>query len=314
MRYTTDDIFEMHSYLKNIIKACAEIEDGKPISRSLADNGVSSKMFDTVLEGVRRKKKTQNIEIVDLRHASWQDELLYDVCGEEVLYIPPDFEDKLDEIEKKYLTDDEINIIDEYYKNRKSIKQIAKEQRISEPTVINRKRRMLRTIRKFKDEIVYGKKYMDKYKELKTLYEKRINSLRWMDDAVKYIDTEAEEEIIQIDDVNEITNEACDFYRDNGFFYLADVMKISLKDLFVMITETADHKGVFFSITGEKIHVGPDTSLKELGFNLRTLQAFENQNLYTVRDVLMLKEDEIDRIPGVGVKQIVRVYRKVLFS
>ena len=247
-----------------------------------------------------------------LRHPVWQDALLEDICGSEEAYLSDDFEEELYDVEKRYMKKEEAELINRLYIDGKTIAEIAEEQQCSEPPLRTRKRRALKTLRDHKKELVLGKDYIDKYKELLKLNSDHINQLEWMEKAIEYLEKLSAQTAEKIKDTG-ISNDAKTFYENNGFYYLADIIGVDFEKLFVAITTETTKKGSFLAVSGGK-GVSPDTPLPELGFKESIITAFHNAGYNTVGDILKLDETQVRSIPGIGLKQIIHLYRRVIFG
>ncbi len=317
MKYTTNDIKDMSHFAESLSNTCREILNGVPKSRALEKNNISYTTFYTVLRGLRMEDAaTRNAEkassMDDLRHPVWQDALLEDICGSEEAYLPEDFEDELYALEKRYMKEDDASLINRLYIDGMSISEIAEERKCSEPPLRTKKNRALKILRAHKNELVLGKSYIDKYDELVKLNSEHLNQLEWMTRAISYLKKLSKESLEKIRDAG-ITEDAKNFYEHNGFYYLADIIGVDFEKLFVAINTEMNDRQTFLAVSGDK-GVSPDTSLSELGFKENIITAFHSAGYYKVGDILKLDETQVRSIPGIGLKQIVHLYRRVIFG
>lgn len=316
MNYTINDIRAVSDFADSLKKACAEILNGMPKNRALVKNNISITTFNTLMKNMSKDRKTAYAAkvIEETRHPSWQDDLIYDMCGDDSVFLPSDFEDELLDLEKIYLTDDQAEIINLYYIKKMDIQEIAAQKDVNAQTVREQRRRALRILGSHQEELFAGKEYINRFEELDTAYKGHCNALSWMRAGVRYIEQVSDDSDQSIADLHDISDEAKKYYRANGYMYLADVMKTDLKHLFVSLSRTVEKEGAFLSYTGNGKGILPETSLSSVGLRDKTVDAFNKAGYETVGDILSLDREKALSIPGVGCAQIVYLYSRVMFG
>lgn len=330
MQFTTSDIQLAETFAKNLSEACREMLDAVPVSQALARNSVSQSTFSTLVRGLRKSEGESvpdDKDIEKFRHPAWQDDLVYDLCGEKYVYIPSDFDEILAGIEDEYLEDAEKNIIDSFYNGRKSVKVIAQEIGINESNVRVKKNQALMKLREHVSDLVAGKKYLSNLGQMKEQYRRHQDELSWMKSAIAFMERIAPAFDNDISSDDSLTDEEKNFYTDHGVRRLRDLMNVNPEKLLFEFTESAagyaaalsdgvhggeeDSEKKFRSSDGSETvdfeRVYPDTDLGELGLRKKTLDAFHSQGLDTVGDVLSLDEEEVRSIPDVGDRQIIHL-------
>lgn len=309
MRYTTEDIKSIRRFAEKLQAACDDIMNGTPKSQACEQNEVSLSMFNQTMHGARRisssRKNTGNPdETVPPDHPVWQDRLADDIGGSEDTVILEDFEETLEDIAEKYLTEGEWEVIKLYYEKHLTIKETADTLKISASAVSERKKKALRKLRRHSEELLKGNTYNEDYRELTEKYQKHLHELDWIRDALDYLSEIDADKETKIDDMD-ISDEAKDFYRERGFMKLADVMAVPLQDLFIAINDSCTFPGVTGAISA-------DTSIKDLGLSQRTIGALEYNGIHTIRDMLSISPDELTHIPHISPSQILKVYYMLL--
>lgn len=312
MRVNQSDMCEAGIFAVSLQKACDEMLAGEPMSTALSENDISKNTFITLIKGLRKPGShdmPDKEHMEALRHPAWQDELAYDICGDDSVYVPPDFEEALHDAEEKYLDQEETAVIESYYKKGMTVRQAARFAGIDDSNAGNKKNMALAELRKHKDELFAGKKFMDRYHELKEAYDRQADGIRWMDEAIgflKRMDKDGDNDFTGQDG---LPDEAREFYTANGFRKISDIYGASpeelVKKIYDFATERAMVKNDAFSL---------DDKLADLEFPEETLEAFEDAGLITVDDALSLSEDEAAALPRAGRKGIMRLYKTALRS
>ena len=295
MRYTTEDIKSIRRFAERLQAACDDIMNGTPKSQACEQNEVSLSMFNQTMHGARRiassRKNTGNPdETVPPEHPVWQDRLADDIGGDENTVILEDFEETLEDIAEKYLTEGEWEVIKLYYEKHLTIKETAAQ--------LNRK------LRRHSEELFKGNTYIGDYRELREKYQKHLHELDWIRDALDYLSEIDADKETEIDDMD-ISDEAKDFYDEKGFVKLSDVMAVSLQDLFTVINDSVIFPGIKNSFSA-------DTPIENLGIKNSVVAALKYNDICTVHDMLSTPPDELTQIPHVTPGQILKAYYRLL--
>ena len=309
MRYTTEDIKSIRRFAERLQAACDDIMNGTPKSQACEQNEVSLSMFNQTMHGARRiassRKNTGNPdETVPPEHPVWQDRLADDIGGDENTVILEDFEETLEDIAEKYLTEGEWEVIKLYYENHLTIKETADMLKISVSAVSERKKKALRKLRRHGEELFKGNTYNGDYRELREKYQKYLHELDWIRDALDYLSEIDADKETEIDDMD-ISDEAKDFYNEKGFVKLSDVMAVPLQDLFTVITDSATFPGIINSFSA-------DTPIENLGIKNSVVAALKYNDICTVHDLLSTTPDELTQIPHVTPGQLLKAYYRLL--
>ncbi len=309
MRYTTEDIKSIRSFAERLQTACDDIMDGTPKSQACEQNEISLSMFNQVMHGQRRvaahKKEAEPSEEGRLpEHPVWQDKLADDIGGDEDTVILKDFEETLEDISEKYLTEGEWEVIKLYYEKHLTIKETADTLKISVSAVSERKKKALRKLRRHSEELLKGNTYNEDYRELTEKYQKHLHELDWIRDALDYLSEIDADKEAEIDDMD-ISDEAKDFYNEKGFVKLSDVMPVSLQDLFTVINDSVTFPGIINSFSA-------DTPIEDLGIKNSVVAALKYNDICTVHDMLSTPPDELTQIPHVTPGQLLKAYYRLL--
>lgn len=315
MRYTTSDIKAIEKFADALKCTCEDIRDGMPKSRACENNGISLSMFNRIMYGLRRirsDKNEQSSDSADDFYKPWQDRLIADLGAGSDAFIPDDFEDTLSYVFSVCLSDGESRTIMLYYKEAMPTERIATSLGVSIDTVRVYRKKALRKLKKHRDMLVHGIRYEQRIKQLSEMQQKYHQALEWIHEAIDYLNTIGHDEKTQISDI-QISDEAKIFFKDNGFYKIADIIGVPLKDLFVRITDQADDDGVFLSISGDK-GIKADTPLRNCGLKQGVLNVLEWNGIHTVQDLLSLSSGDIMSIPHIKADDIIKVYRLVLLG
>lgn len=304
MRVNRYDMSQAGVFAVSLQKACEEMLAGAPMTKALSGHGISKNTFLTLIKGLRKpgSHDMPDSEHLDaLKHPSWQDELAYDICGDDSVYVPDDFEEELYDIEEKYLEPDEAEIIELCYKNGMTVKKAAKLMDLAESNAAKKKNLALEKLRDHKDELYFGKKFMDSYHELKTVYDSNAAQIRWMDEAIDYLNDAAYQ---SEKDIDELTLEAKDFFIENGFRKISDIYGLTPEEVVKRITDFATEQAVV-----KTAEFSPDDRLSDMDFSEETLRVFDDEGLVTVEDAFALSDDEAASLPKAGRIGLMKLYR-----
>ena len=230
MKYTSKDISDVKKYAERLQTACDEMLGGKPKSRALEENGINRSGFYTILNGIHRKNASEEPD-EDLSHPAWQDAFIYDISGDQNVYLPPDFEEELKAIEERFFNPDEIAIINAFYQEQKSIAEISETLGIAQSSVRTKKKRSLKKLASHKNELYHGKEFTVKLSSLKNAQSAHLQMLSWIQDALDWLE-DCDDEMKESLDSLDISSEARQFYHDNGLVTLGDAIKYDLAELF----------------------------------------------------------------------------------
>ena len=309
MRYTTEDIKSIRHFAERLQATCDDIMDGTPKSQACERNEVSLSMFNQVMHGQRRiashqKEGELSKEGQLPEHPVWQDRLADDIGGDENTVILEDFEETLEDIAEKYLTEGEWEVIQLYYEKHLTIKETADMLELSVSAVSERKKKALRKLKRHSEELFKGNTYNGDYKELTEKYQQHIQELDWIRDALDYLSEIDADKETEIDDMD-ISDEAKDFYDEKGFVKLSDVMAVPLQDLFTVINDSVTFPGITNSFSA-------DTPIENLGIKNSVVAALKYNDICTVHDMLSTPPDELTQIPHVTLGQLLKAYYRLL--
>lgn len=311
MQFTTSDIQLAEKFALDLTAACGEMLEGIPVSRALLCHSVSVSTFSTLIRGLRKSKDNEHFtddDIRSLRHPAWQDDLVSDICGDEYVYIPGDFEETLEDIEDRYLDLKEKEIIDSYYRGRKSVDEIAEQIGIDASNVRVKKNQALMKLRDHADDLVCGQDYLNHLDEMRRQYTRHGQELSWMKSAISFMKKMDADFDADIDSNEELSDEEKHFFIDHGVRKLSDMMHVDTSELMTEFVEgTEGYAAALAAELGSEQQVYPDTPLDEIGFSRRTLDAFHRQGLSTAGDVFALGEKEVRSLHDVGDKQIIHL-------
>lgn len=308
MVITVSDIHGAEDFAKRLEAACELMLDGTPRSQALDRKSVSLSVFLNLIKSLKKAGMEENP--ADVSHPAWQDQLVYDMSGEEYYYLPDDFEEELDEVCIRSLDEEESQVIHLLYPQRKTIEQTAEKLGVSENTVRARRRSALRKLKEHSRELFAGKKYLDKLEDIRTQRDAHQQELDWMTDALYFLEDIDEDEKTPVDELP-VSQEALAFYRRNGLTTIADVINYSPSELFTEITKAAGG----LATVRESDDFSLDSPLDEsIGLDTKTANAFKLAGISTVREYLALDEATLLSIKGVGPKTIIWLYRRVLFG
>lgn len=314
MQISVSDIHAAKDFAKALEGACTEILNGRPRSAALGKAGISVSVFNTLVKGLKRTSVITPEEVNELRHPAWEDDLAYDLTGEENFFIPDDFSEALSDVSERVLDPEERETIRLLYPGRMSYEEAAKAWGVSEMTLRKRKREALRKLKPYANEFLEGSDFEKRLKELKSGQRQHYRALSWMGDAAYFLDREGSEENQPVSD-QPVSPEAEAFYRRNGLETLSDVVNYSLSDIFTCISDEMQDRGAFLQAVRQTDDFSLDSVLDEsAGIDSRAADAFENAWITTVRDFLALSRDSAFSIKGVGPKTVVYIYRRVLFG
>ena len=187
MQFRTSDIHLAEDFARKLSEACVRMLEGIPVSQALLDSGVSVSTFTTLVKGLRRSvdvKLPTSDDLELLRHPSWQDDLIYDLCGERYAYVPRDFDETLARIEDEELNQTEKEIIDSFYRRHQSIAEISQKLGIDDSNVRVKKNQALMKLRDRESDLVLGEEYLSRLAEMRQQYHQHEDELTWMIDTV----------------------------------------------------------------------------------------------------------------------------------
>lgn len=284
-----------------------------PRSQAFEKEGISQSMFLTIVRGLRRQEKSEQDDIREVMHPSWEDELVHDITGDEYFYLPEDFHEELNRIEETFLSKQESSVIELLYPGHLTNEETAGRMGISVPTVRSLKKNALSTLREHSGELYAGRKLMENIEQVQKEQKKHQQSLGWMQQALGFLGQLSDDEDSLVED-QPVSQEALSFYRRNGLTRLSDVCRYRLGQLFTSISDEF-MPGEMLGAVRESDDFSLDSPLDEsIGIDTRTAHAFEEAGIHTVREFLRLPEDEIFSIRGVGAATIVHIWRRVLFG
>lgn len=312
MQFTTSDIQLAKAFSEKLSAACDEMLEGVPISQALLEHGVSQSTFTTLIKGLRRSeniKLPSPDDIEKLRHPAWQDDLIYDLCGDRYAYVPRDFDETLARIEDEKLNQTEKEIIDSFYRRHQSMAEISQKLGIDDSNVRVKKNQALMKLRDRGSDLVLGEEYLSRLAEMRQQYHQHEDELTWMNSAIsfmKQIDTDFDRDVASDD---ELTDSEVRFLTEHGVRKLRDLMTVDTSELLIDIVESMEGYAALFDNAdmAVQMRVYPDTPLSELGFGRRILDAFHREGLHTAGDVFALSEREVQSIDGVGDRQIIHL-------
>lgn len=309
MRYTTEDIKSIRRFAERLQAACDDIMNGTPKSQACEQNEVSLSMFNQAMHGQRRiaaHQKESKLSKEDQlpEHPVWQDRLADDIGGDENTVILEDFEETLEDIAEKYLTEGEWEVIQLYYKKHLTIKETAAQLNLSTSAVSERKKKALRKLKRHSEELFKGNTYNKGLKDLVEKYQAHIKELDWIRNGLDYL-SEIDEDVETEIDKTDISDEAVHFYKERGVDKLSDVLGVSLYDLFTAINDSLDFPGMKNSFTA-------DAPIEDLEIKNRAVAALKYNGIYTVHDLLSTPPDELTRIPHVTPGQLLKAYYRLL--
>lgn len=312
MQFRTSDIHLAEDFARKLSEACVRMLEGIPVSQALLDSGVSVSTFTTLVKGLRRSadvKLPTSDDLEQLRHPAWQDDLIYDLCGERYAYVPRDFDETLARIEDEELNQTEKEIIDSFYRRHQSMAEISQKLGIDDSNVRVKKNQALMKLRDRGSDLVLGEEYLSRLAEMRQQYHQHEDELTWMNSAIsfmKQIDTDFDRDVASDD---ELTDSEVRFLTEHGVRKLRDLMTVDTSELLIDMVESMEGYAALFDNAdmAVQMRVYPDTPLSELGFGRRILDAFHREGLHTAGDVFALSEREVQSIDGVGDRQIIHL-------
>ena len=333
MQFTTADIHAAEDFSKALSQACTEVLGGKPLSQALDGQGISTSAFKTLLRSLKKSNgqtasensltssvKSENrqktivakdnspriSELEQYRHPAWQDDLVSDICGDEEVYVPKDFDETLEQLEEELLDDDERLIIDSYYKKRQSLREVAAQLGINESNAALKKNAAIRTLKARKRDLVMGREYIKTLSELQELYDRRQTELKWMNDAITFLAKMNADAGIAADE------EERSFFKEEGMLKLSEVIGVSPSELLSRVVKSAYGYVEALKVPDDERLIYPDTLLSDLDLPTKSVLAFERAGLSTVGDVLALSEAQACAIPGVSAKLLLHICWMIL--
>lgn len=306
MQFTTADIHAAEDFAKALSQACTEVLGGKPLSQALDGQGISTSAFKTLLRSLKKSNGQTASELEEYRHPAWQDDLVSDICGDEEVYVPKDFDETLEQLEEELLDDDERLIIDSYYKKRQSLREVAAQLGINESNAALKKNAAIRTLKARKRDLVMGREYIKTLSELQELYDRRQTELKWMNDAITFLAKMNADTGIAADE------EERSFFKEEGMLKLSEVIGVSPSELLSRVVKSAYGYVEALKVPDDERLIYPDTLLSDLDLPTKSVLAFERAGLSTVGDVLALSEAQACAILGVSAKLLLHICWMIL--
>lgn len=317
MRFLSSDIRLCEEFARRLSLAASQMKDGVPISRALAEAGISHSTFSTLVKGLRQCEPSfvSDQEIRELRPLAWEDDLAGDLF-EEMVYIPGDFSEELSLVEREELSDQEREVIDLYYRNRQSTGEIADRLSIHPNTVRAIRERAIRKLRRRRDDLVLGYEYLKRLSDLKEQYRQYKRELLWISQARAFIadlERAGDREL----DPDQMLPEEKAYFTRQGVRTLGDAMEADPSEIFYDLIEAAEGYGAELMARmdleeRDREAIGPDTPLSETGLSRRAVEALSAEGIHTVGEALSLSEKELIAVPGIGYAQIIRLYYEAI--
>ena len=242
-----------------------------------------------------RNTETDYDTAKDYKWYSWEETFLKDLTGEEVI-APDGFDEIFEEVIKTLPSDKEKNILNKYYKDDLSFREISAEYNVSHERIrqiLSKSMRRLR-IPTTRNLLLYGRDYMEEVKKLDTAQKKYDQAYFNKRENIKNTISEKIEEV-----------------RSETDRYIEMTQNISKTDP----SGTIDNN--LKSILADRMI---KTDISEMNLYKHTEKAIRDyikkvygRDSVSVMDIYLMSVWDLERLPRIGVKSVLEISQRLAF-